>query len=190
MPELNEFAADFLQEVAARPRPERVPLAEAMFAAAEFHGPQRRKNGELYMVHPLEVATLLAHVGADLATVTAGLLHDVLEDTPVPGSEIEARFGAETRRLVEATSKNFVTDHEQLYRLCLADPRIADLKVADRVANLSPGLSRGRHLFKLEETENFHLARLATIEGVNQSLVRKLREAVAESWDHYRSRTD
>jgi len=191
---LHDHASEFLQAVAQRPKSEWVPLAEAMFAAAEFHGPQRRKGGQLYMVHPLEVAGILSKNGADMSTIIAGLLHDVLEDTGIPADEIKHRFGHDVLAMVEATSKNVVPDMNEVYERALIDPRIADIKIADRAANLNDGsalvLQKDRHLHKLQESETLHLNRFATIPGVNQGLVLVLRKALKNSWDDYNQRTD
>jgi GTP pyrophosphokinase len=65
--------------------------------AAERHRTQVRRSGEPYLIHLLEVAHILADLRLDATTLTAALLHDVIEDTEFPVSRIEERFGGRTR---------------------------------------------------------------------------------------------
>ena len=70
-------------------------LIDAAYALAEqAHGTQRRDNGDPYITHPLAVADILAGYRLDTASIATGLLHDVIEDTPVKLPEIDRRFGA------------------------------------------------------------------------------------------------
>ena len=55
------------------------------------HRGQRRKSGEPFVIHPMQVATILAQSSMDLPSVTAGLLHDTVEDTPITFEDVEAR---------------------------------------------------------------------------------------------------
>src|SRR6202049_4232805 len=73
--------------------------------AAERHRDQVRSSGDPYLSHLLEVAHILAHRRLDATTLTAALLHDVIEDTEFPVSRIEERFGAEVAHLVEGVTK-------------------------------------------------------------------------------------
>jgi GTP pyrophosphokinase len=110
------------------------------------HAGQKRKNGEPYIQHPLHTAYLLAEIKADLATVMAGLLHDVPEDTARTLEEIEAEFGAETAVLVEGVTKlgkikyrGIERYRENLKKMFLAmasDLRIIFIKFCDRLNNL------------------------------------------------------
>ena len=88
-------------------------LLEAVFFAAEKHCNQRRKNEEAspYINHPIQVAKILATIGGvtDINVLCAAVLHDTIEDTKTTGPELEARFGAEVRGLVEE-----VTDDKSL----------------------------------------------------------------------------
>src|ERR1700680_36846 len=73
--------------------------------AAERHRDQVRSSGDPYLSHLLEVAHILADMRLDATTLTAALLHDVIEDTEFPVSRIEERFGAEVAHLVEGVTK-------------------------------------------------------------------------------------
>jgi len=75
------------------------------FSAASHRG-QQRASGEPYLSHPLEVATLLVNFKMDVTTVTAGLLHDVLEDTKTTKGDLEREFGAEIAELVDGVTRS------------------------------------------------------------------------------------
>src|SRR5258708_4154051 len=66
---------------------------------------QTRKSGEPYITHPVAVATILAELGMDAETIIAAILHDTLEDTPLPRAEIEATFGPTVAELVDGVTK-------------------------------------------------------------------------------------
>ncbi|MFT4037254.1 MAG: bifunctional (p)ppGpp synthetase/guanosine-3',5'-bis(diphosphate) 3'-pyrophosphohydrolase [Thermomicrobiales bacterium] len=73
--------------------------------AAEAHSADVRRSGEPYVIHPIAVASILARIQLDGETLAGALLHDVVEDTPVPLSQIEAEFGPRVARLVDGVSK-------------------------------------------------------------------------------------
>src|SRR3974377_1810905 len=73
--------------------------------SAKYHKGQVRMNGEPYLTHPLEVSNILAELKLDAVTVTAGLLHDVLEDTLMSGEELNRQFGDEVYQIVEGVTK-------------------------------------------------------------------------------------
>jgi guanosine-3',5'-bis(diphosphate) 3'-pyrophosphohydrolase len=115
--------------------------------AAERHRAQIRKSGEPYLIHLLEVAHILADMRLDATTLTAALLHDVIEDTEFPLSRIEERFGAEVAHLVEGVTKigrlNImapeVRQAETVRKMVLAmvhDVRVVLVKLADRLHNM------------------------------------------------------
>lgn len=121
-------------------------IAEAFEFAKRAHGEQKRESGEEYIVHPLNTALTLSEMNADVKTVAAGLLHDVLDDTDVSSGELEKKFGAEIVFLVEGVSKlgkikyRGVERHaENLRKMLLAmaqDFRVILIKLADRYHNL------------------------------------------------------
>ena len=121
-------------------------LQLAFDLANQAHAGQIRKNGEPYIQHPLNTAYLLTEIRADLATVVAGLLHDVPEDTPHTLEEIESLFGPEITGLVEGVTKlgkikyrGIERYRENLKKMFLAmasDLRVIFIKFCDRLNNL------------------------------------------------------
>src|SRR5438270_12272769 len=71
----------------------------------QHHDGQTRASGEPYLVHPLEVALVLAEMKLDPSAIAAGLLHDAVEDTEVTRREIEEKFGASIAHIVEGVTK-------------------------------------------------------------------------------------
>jgi len=122
-------------------------ISRAFKFAYRLHKGQRRASGEPYIIHPVEVATLLRELGGGSAMIAAGFLHDVVEDTVVSADQIEVEFGSEVRQLVEAVTKlskfNFESKKEQqaenFRRMFLAmarDIRVIVVKLADRLHNM------------------------------------------------------
>ena len=115
--------------------------------SAKYHKGQLRMNGEPYLTHPLEVANILAEMKADAVTVTAGLLHDVLEDTLIRPEELSRQFGDEVYQLVDGVTKiaqMHLLSREQkqaetFRKMLLAmikDLRVLFVKLADRLHNM------------------------------------------------------
>src|SRR6266852_6119857 len=115
--------------------------------ATERHRDQSRISGDPYLTHLLEVAHILADLRLDATTLTAALLHDVIEDTEFPLSRIEERFGAEVAHLVEGVTKigrlNMLAPEtrqaENVRKMLLAmvnDVRVVLVKLADRLHNM------------------------------------------------------
>lgn len=115
--------------------------------ANDAHKGQTRASGEPYIMHPLAVATKLAEMKLDMSTITAGLLHDVPEDTDRTLEEISKNFGTEIATLVEGITKlgtikyrGFERYAENLRKMFVAmssDIRVILIKFADRMHNLS-----------------------------------------------------
>jgi len=80
-------------------------VRDALLVAYAAHARQFRKSGEPYIVHPVEVARLLASLRTDVVTVAAGLLHDTVEDTNVTFQHLDERFGRDIRKIVEGETK-------------------------------------------------------------------------------------
>src|SRR5574342_259731 len=80
-------------------------LRRAYIYSAKAHQGQTRMSGEAYLNHPIEVAAILSNLKLDAATVSAGLLHDTIEDTPVTLEEIKSLFGDEVAMLVDGMTK-------------------------------------------------------------------------------------
>lgn len=121
-------------------------LKKAFLFAEKAHAGQMRKNNEPYIQHPLHTAYILAEIRADLPTVTAGILHDVPEDTDITLEEIEEEFGAEVASLVKGVTKlgkikyrGIERYRENLKKMFLAmtsDLRVIFIKFCDRLNNL------------------------------------------------------
>src|SRR3989344_4042750 len=71
----------------------------------KMHEGQKRKSGESFFQHPLMVAEYIAKWGLDQASIAAGLLHDIVEDTGYPLEKIKSEFGEETAFLVDGVTK-------------------------------------------------------------------------------------
>ena len=117
-----------------------------IFSAVEHKG-QVRASGEPYLVHPLEVAAILAEMRMDPICVAVGLLHDVLEDTLTTPERLEEYFGKDVLHIVEGVTKiskiPFATTEErqaETYRKMLLamvdDIRVILVKLADRLHNM------------------------------------------------------
>src|ERR1700719_4348379 len=130
-----------------RPSEDPWVVRRAYEIAAERHRDQLRSSGDPYLTHLLEVAHILADMRLDATTLTAALLHDVVEDTEFPLSRIEERFGSEVARLVEGVTKisrlNMMAPEirqvENIRKMLLAmvnDVRVVLVKLADRLHNM------------------------------------------------------
>jgi len=152
---LDFNAPDWLQEcliavssAAEDPVPDDTKLiCRAFEFAYKLHEGQYRASGEPYIAHPVAVAGLLRDLGGSSVMIAAGFLHDVVEDTDVTAEEIESRFGAEVRRLVEGVTKlskfNFSSKTERqaenfrrMFLAMAADIRVIVVKLADRLHNM------------------------------------------------------
>ena len=80
-------------------------ILKAYNYALKHHGNQLRKSGEPYIIHPLNVAYILADIGMDDSTISAALLHDVVEDTDVTNEDIVREFGQEIADMVAGVTK-------------------------------------------------------------------------------------
>ncbi len=123
------------------------PIQNAYAFALAAHKGQNRKSGEPYFSHPVEVATILAEHRFDAITLSAALLHDVLEDCDVTYEELETAFGSEVAGLVAGVTKISTiseqtkqqTQAENLRRMLVAvarDIRVLLIKLADRLHNM------------------------------------------------------
>ena len=130
-----------------RPDPDIDLIRRAYFFSAMHHRGQKRASGEPYLVHPLEVADILADMRLDETSVSTGLLHDVVEDTLVDLDTIRDYFGDEITRLVDGLTKiahisNLSKERQQaenVRKMVLAmitDVRVVLIKLADRLHNM------------------------------------------------------
>ena len=128
-------------------REEIASIYRAYLFGAEAHEGQKRRSGEPYIYHPLEVARLLAGLRLDATCLTAAILHDVIEDTEHRKDEIKAQFGEEVAELVDGVSKigqiafeNKEEEQAENFRKMLLavarDIRVILIKLADRLHNM------------------------------------------------------
>ena len=140
-------------------------IMKAYNLAAEKHKDQKRGSGEPYIIHPLNVAYILANIGLDDNTICAALLHDVVEDTDVTNEDLVEMFGNEIAEMVEGVTKlsnlQFATVEEtqveNYRRMFLAmgkDIRVILIKLADRLHNMRTlkFLKRERQIANAKET--------------------------------------
>jgi len=140
-----------------RPNADTGLIRRAYMFSALHHQGQTRASGEPYLVHPLEVAEILAKMRLDEVSVSTGLLHDVVEDTLVDLETLRAQFGDEITRLVDGLTKiahisDLSKEHQQaenVRKMVLAmitDVRVVLIKLADRLHNM-----RTMHFLKPEK---------------------------------------
>ncbi len=125
-----------------------IPILQRAYEfSAAVHRGQKRKSGEPYLVHPLEVAGLIADLRLDVPSIATGLLHDTVEDTLATLDQIETTFGSEIAALVDGVTKisqiNFTSREERqaenFRKMLLAmarDIRVILIKLADRTHNM------------------------------------------------------
>ena len=122
-------------------------IDKAYNLAREKHEGQYRKTGEAYIIHPLNVASILTEIYADAETISAGLLHDVLEDCECSVEEMSSVVGDNVTRVVQGVTKlskiDFSTENEYLidyYKKIIVgmseDVRVIIVKLADRLHNM------------------------------------------------------
>ena len=122
-------------------------VTKAYHTAEEAHKEQHRVSGEPYILHPLAVAQILADMKIDTTTITAALLHDVVEDTACTLEDLRNEFGREVAFLVDGVTKlsrlNYRTKEDQqlnsMRKMFLAmakDVRVVVIKLADRLHNM------------------------------------------------------
>jgi GTP diphosphokinase / guanosine-3',5'-bis(diphosphate) 3'-diphosphatase len=132
---------------ANRPNDDLELIRKAYEFSQKHHAGQSRASGEPYLIHPLEVALVLAEMKMDPVAISAGLLHDSVEDTSVTVVDIRKEFGEQVAHIVEGVTKisaiDFATREEQqaenLRKMMLAmvdDIRVVLIKLADRLHNM------------------------------------------------------
>ena len=133
--------------------------------AKSNHSEQHRQSGEPYIIHPLNVAYILADIGLDDSTICAALLHDIIEDTKVTAKDLEKEFGKEITQMVEGVTKlgtmqfasieeQQVEDYRRMFLAMGKDIRVILIKLADRLHNMRTlkYLKRDRQIANAKET--------------------------------------
>src|SRR5215471_9654082 len=151
LPVPDPFAPRFEKLIASvranRPSDDIEIIRRAWQFCLEHHNGQLRASGEPYVLHPLEVALVLAEMKLDSTAIAAGLLHDAVEDTPVTTADITAKFGEQVAHIVEGVTKidkiQFANKEdrqaENVRKMLLAmvsDVRVVLIKLADRLHNM------------------------------------------------------
>jgi len=139
---------DLLELVRANRPSDDISIVERAYQLSlRLHTGQLRASGEPYLIHPLEVAILLAEMKLDTTAIAAGLLHDSVEDTTVTTAEIQKQFGEQVAHIVEGVTKISKIDFasreeaqaENVRKMMLAmvdDIRVVLIKLADRLHNM------------------------------------------------------
>ena len=145
---LNSEVEELLSELKSRYVDEDLnTILSAYDMAYKGHLTQKRKSGEPYITHPLSVAIYLSDLSMDIETVTAALLHDLIEDTDITYENIKDSFGADVANIVDGVTKldriKYNTKEEAkadaIRKMVVAmskDIRVLILKLADRLHNI------------------------------------------------------
>ncbi len=144
-------------------------ILKAYNYALTCHGDQKRKSGEPYIIHPLNVANILASLSMDTATICAALLHDVIEDTEVTHEDLVRDFGEEITEIVDGVTKLYrlqytdkeeqqVENYRKMFLAMGKDIRVILIKLADRLHNMRTlkYLTRDRQLAISKETMDLY----------------------------------
>ena len=125
---------------------DKVNIKKAYEIAVSAHSDQRRKSGEPYVMHPIEVARICAReIGLGPTAIICALLHDVVEDTPVTIEEIKSEFGDKIAKIVDGLTKLDGTysynspqaeNFKKVVSTLIEDVRVVLIKMADRLHNL------------------------------------------------------
>ncbi len=140
-------------------------MMKAYNYAISNHGDQKRKSGEPYIIHPVQVAYTLACMNLDDDTICAALLHDVIEDTDVTYDDLVKEFSEEIAEMVDGVTKlgklNYTTlkeqqveDYRKMFLAMGKDIRVILIKLADRLHNMRTlkYLTRDRQIANASET--------------------------------------
>src|SRR5215472_12367256 len=143
----DRFESLLKQVAESRPNDDLTILRNAYELSERYHAGQLRASGEPYLMHPIEVALILAELKLDPQAIAAGLLHDSVEDTSVTIEDIQREFGPQVAHIVEGVTKiskiDFASGEERqaenVRKMLLAmvdDIRVVIIKLADRLHNM------------------------------------------------------
>src|SRR5690606_10957774 len=155
---------------------------ERVLAACDYadiaHDGIVRKSGEPYILHPIAVSCILAHMRLDTETLMAALLHDVIEDTDFNKDDISEKFGRTVAELVDGVTKlshssdkeyNKAASFRKILQATLQDPRVIIIKLADRYHNMTTleSLRPDKRMRIAQETFDIFVP-MARIVGMNE----------------------
>ncbi len=163
MPEV--CSKQLTKSVTYLPKDQQDKINHAFHFADKAHHGQLRRSGEPYIIHPLHVACILAELKMDVSSIVAGLLHDVVEDTPTTLENLAELFGEEVAYIVDGVSKitrikfrNKIEEQAENFRKMLLamskDIRVIIIKLADRLHNMQTisAMPVAKQKFKAYET--------------------------------------
>ncbi len=144
-------------------------IMKAYNYAIANHGDQKRKSGEPYIIHPLQVAYTLAGMELDDSTICAAILHDVVEDTDATYDDLVKEFNEEIAEMVDGVTKlgklkyttlkeQQVEDYRKMFLAMGKDIRVILIKLADRLHNMRTlkYLTRDRQIANATETMDLY----------------------------------
>ncbi len=149
--DVNELFENLRNKIKAIHNEDELKVIDKAFKIAnEYHGDQKRKSGEPYIIHPIAVCDILVDLGMDWQSLVAALLHDVVEDTPYTIEQLIEDFGEEVAVLVDGVTKlgqvqinsseaKEEAQAENIRKMLLAmskDIRVIIVKLPDRVHNM------------------------------------------------------
>ncbi|MFA9290821.1 MAG: bifunctional (p)ppGpp synthetase/guanosine-3',5'-bis(diphosphate) 3'-pyrophosphohydrolase [Solirubrobacteraceae bacterium] len=127
---------------------DKILIRKSFDLALDAHKDQRRKSGEPYIYHPIEVATIVGNeIGLDAKTIAAALMHDVVEDSAYTTEDIEGIFGSKMAKIIDGLTKFTIIDkssdisiqaenYRKLFLTMSEDVRVVLIKLADRLHNM------------------------------------------------------
>ncbi|MBQ3408347.1 MAG: bifunctional (p)ppGpp synthetase/guanosine-3',5'-bis(diphosphate) 3'-pyrophosphohydrolase [Clostridia bacterium] len=166
----NEAIEDIIELMKKNNRKSDSKLIRRTYEFAKSkHGNQLRKSGEPYIIHPLQVAYILATLGMDDSTICAALLHDIAEDTEVTIKDLEKEFSSEIAEMVDGVTKlgnlkytsaeeEQVENYRKMFLAMGKDIRVILIKLADRLHNMRTlkYLARDRQIAISKETADLY----------------------------------
>jgi len=154
-------------------------IERAYKKAAAAHANEKRSTGHSYVTHPVTVAYKLAEMRIHLNVVAAGLLHDVVEDSPVTLEEIKAEFGEDVSSLVDSVTKlkkvkytgedRYAENLRKMFLAMASDVRVVFIKFADRLHNMQTLYAQPKHKQRIKAQEVLEIyAPIAGRLGMNE----------------------
>jgi GTP diphosphokinase / guanosine-3',5'-bis(diphosphate) 3'-diphosphatase len=144
----NISIEDFIKYISEYLTPKQVAKVQKAYEfAARVHADQKRRSGEPYIIHPTQVAYILAQMKMDDETLCAAFLHDTVEDTDTTLDEIKEMFGAKVAMLVDGVTKlgkieyiskeeRQIENYRKMFLAMAKDIRVVIIKLADRLHNM------------------------------------------------------